>query len=67
MKIIMIVASHLLSEKERNDLAQLINVMVSYSITYKNMKSDPLPGTRYMKLHQMALVVKQLLMHEVSN
>uniref|UniRef100_F6HT06 Uncharacterized protein n=1 Tax=Vitis vinifera TaxID=29760 RepID=F6HT06_VITVI len=40
------VALHLLSERERNDLAQLINAMVSYSITYKNMKSDPLHGTQ---------------------
>ncbi|XP_034678780.1 chromosome transmission fidelity protein 18 homolog isoform X2 [Vitis riparia] len=45
------VALHLLSERERNDLAQLINAMVSYSITYKNMKSDPLPGTQ---LHEAA-------------
>ncbi|OMO88327.1 hypothetical protein COLO4_20296 [Corchorus olitorius] len=34
------VALHLLSETEKNDLAQLVNIMVSYSITYKNMKSD---------------------------
>uniref|UniRef100_F6I254 Chromosome transmission fidelity protein 18 homolog n=1 Tax=Vitis vinifera TaxID=29760 RepID=F6I254_VITVI len=45
------VALHLLSERERNDLAQLINAMVSFSITYKNMKSDPLPGTQ---LHEAA-------------
>ncbi|KAL6344282.1 hypothetical protein AAG906_037850 [Vitis piasezkii] len=45
------VALHLLSEKERNDLAQLINAMVSYSITYKNMKSDPLLSTQ---LHEAA-------------
>uniref|UniRef100_F6HCZ5 Chromosome transmission fidelity protein 18 homolog n=1 Tax=Vitis vinifera TaxID=29760 RepID=F6HCZ5_VITVI len=45
------VALHLLSERERNDLAQLINAMVSYSITYKNMKSDPLHGTQ---LHEAA-------------
>ena len=44
-------ALHLLSERERNDLAQLINAMVSYSITYKNMKFDPLPGTQ---LHEAA-------------
>ncbi|XP_021290988.1 chromosome transmission fidelity protein 18 homolog isoform X2 [Herrania umbratica] len=36
------VALHLLSETEKNDLAQLVNVMVSYSITYKNAKSDSL-------------------------
>ncbi|GAV66147.1 AAA domain-containing protein [Cephalotus follicularis] len=36
------VAMHLLSEKEKNDLAQLISTMVSYSVTYKNMKSDRL-------------------------
>ncbi|XWS35110.1 hypothetical protein CRYUN_Cryun21dG0098100 [Craigia yunnanensis] len=38
------VALHLLSETEKNNLAQLVNVMVSYSITYKNMKSDSLSG-----------------------
>ncbi|KAM7259981.1 hypothetical protein ACFE04_015722 [Oxalis oulophora] len=35
------VALHLLSEKEKNELAQLVSMMVSYSITYKNVKSDP--------------------------
>ncbi|OMO99864.1 hypothetical protein CCACVL1_03577 [Corchorus capsularis] len=39
------VALHLLSETEKNDLAQLVNVMVSYSITYKKMKSDS-PSTQ---------------------
>ncbi|KAJ8747494.1 hypothetical protein K2173_014393 [Erythroxylum novogranatense] len=36
------VALHLLSEKERNDLAQLISIMVAYSITYRNTKNGPL-------------------------
>lgn len=36
------VALHLLSAKEKNDLAQLVSTMVSYSVTYKNTKSDPL-------------------------
>ncbi|KAH9680996.1 AAA domain-containing protein [Citrus sinensis] len=36
------VALHLLSAKEKNDLAQLVSAMVSYSLTYKNTKSDPL-------------------------
>ncbi|XP_024047055.1 chromosome transmission fidelity protein 18 homolog isoform X2 [Citrus clementina] len=36
------VAFHLLSAKEKNDLAQLVSAMVSYSLTYKNTKSDPL-------------------------
>ncbi|WJZ89356.1 hypothetical protein VitviT2T_008579 [Vitis vinifera] len=49
--VLELVALHLLSERERNDLAQLINAMVSYSITYKNMKSDPLLGTQ---LHEAA-------------
>ncbi|KAH0638173.1 hypothetical protein KY289_038088 [Solanum tuberosum] len=35
------VALHLLSEKEKADLAQLVNTMVSYATTYKNIKSDP--------------------------
>ncbi|KAL5990448.1 hypothetical protein ACLOJK_011350 [Asimina triloba] len=35
------VALHLLSEKEKYDLAQLVDTMVSYSITYKNLKSEP--------------------------
>ncbi|XP_057959172.1 uncharacterized protein LOC131151778 isoform X2 [Malania oleifera] len=39
------VASHLLSAKEKNDLAQLVGTMVSYSVTYKNMKSNPHSGT----------------------
>ncbi|KAL3828358.1 hypothetical protein ACJIZ3_017160 [Penstemon smallii] len=34
------VAMHLLSEKEKSDLSNLINIMVSYAITYKNIKSD---------------------------
>ncbi|ONI20126.1 hypothetical protein PRUPE_3G316000 [Prunus persica] len=34
------VASHLLSEKEKNDLAQLVSTMVSYSITHRSMKSN---------------------------
>lgn len=36
-------ALQLLSEREKNDLAQLVSTMVSYAITYKNVKSDPLP------------------------
>ncbi|KAK9288096.1 hypothetical protein L1049_016543 [Liquidambar formosana] len=39
------VALHLLSEREKNELAQLVITMVSYSITYKNMKSEPLLST----------------------
>ncbi|CAL5413737.1 unnamed protein product [Camellia sinensis] len=38
------VAVHLLSEKEKNDMAQLVNTMVSCCITYKSLKSDPLPS-----------------------
>ncbi|XP_071720190.1 uncharacterized protein [Rutidosis leptorrhynchoides] len=38
------VASHLLSEKEKNEMTQLVKTMVSYGITYKNKKIDPLPG-----------------------
>ncbi|XP_047324218.1 chromosome transmission fidelity protein 18 homolog [Impatiens glandulifera] len=36
------VAVHLLSEKEKNDLSQLVTTMVSYSVTYKTMKTDAL-------------------------
>ncbi|KAJ6838515.1 chromosome transmission fidelity protein 18-like protein [Iris pallida] len=36
------VALHLLSEREKNDLAQLVDTMVSYSITYKHLKPEPL-------------------------
>lgn len=39
------VALHLLSEKEKNDLAQLVSTMVSYSITHRSIKSDPLPSS----------------------
>ncbi|MCD7456580.1 Subunit of a complex with Ctf18p [Datura stramonium] len=35
------VALHLLSEKEKADLSQLVNTMVAYATTYKNIKSDP--------------------------
>ncbi|XP_076898557.1 uncharacterized protein LOC143552157 [Bidens hawaiensis] len=38
------VASHLLSEKDKNEMAQLVKTMVSYAITYKNKKIDPLLG-----------------------
>lgn len=38
------VALHLLSEREKNDLAQLVSTMVSYSITHRSVKSDPLPS-----------------------
>ncbi|GAB4851908.1 hypothetical protein Ancab_031307 [Ancistrocladus abbreviatus] len=36
------VALHLLSEIEKNDLAQLVSTMVAYSITYKKTRYDPL-------------------------
>ncbi|KAL5542552.1 hypothetical protein UlMin_010262 [Ulmus minor] len=36
------VALKLLSDKEKNDLDQLISTMVSLSITYRNVKSNPL-------------------------
>lgn len=32
---------HLLSEKEKDDFTQLVNVMVSYAISYKQIKTDP--------------------------
>ncbi|PRQ35872.1 putative ATPase, AAA-type, core, P-loop containing nucleoside triphosphate hydrolase [Rosa chinensis] len=35
---------HLLSEKEKNDLAQLVSTMVSYSITHRRIKADPVTG-----------------------
>lgn len=40
------VAMHLLSEKEKNDLNQLVSTMVSYSITYKNTNSCPLGNVK---------------------
>lgn len=33
-------ALHLLTEREKNDLAQLVDTMASYSITYKNCKTE---------------------------
>ncbi|KAF7837327.1 chromosome transmission fidelity protein 18-like protein [Senna tora] len=39
------VALQLLSDKEKKDLVQLVSTMVSYSITYKNTKSDVLPNS----------------------
>lgn len=38
------VAINILSEKEKKDLNQLVCTMVSYSITYKNVKSNPMPS-----------------------
>lgn len=35
---------HLLSDKEKNNMFQLVNTMVSYSLTYKNQKADPVPS-----------------------
>lgn len=40
------VALHLLSEKEKHDLEQLVNTMVSYHLTYKNTNSSPLLSTQ---------------------
>lgn len=37
-------ALHLLSEKEKNDLAQLVSTMVSYSVTHRRIKADPVTG-----------------------
>ncbi|KAD1781277.1 hypothetical protein E3N88_42304 [Mikania micrantha] len=51
------VALHLLSEKEKNEMAQLVSTMVSYAITYKNKKVDSLPG----KLRNEALTDTQVL------
>ncbi|KAK7279105.1 hypothetical protein RJT34_24149 [Clitoria ternatea] len=39
------VASQLLSDKEKNEFAQLVSTMVSYNITYKARKSDMMPYT----------------------
>lgn len=38
-------ALHLLSEKEKDDLTQLVSIMVSYAISYKQTKSDPHPNS----------------------
>lgn len=38
-------AMHLLSEKEKDDLTQLVSVMVSYALSYKQIKSDPHPNS----------------------
>ncbi|KAL4561136.1 hypothetical protein LXL04_033298 [Taraxacum kok-saghyz] len=41
------VALHLLTEREKNEMAQLVKTMVSYAITYRNKKIDPLlPGNK---------------------
>ncbi|KAK7393195.1 hypothetical protein VNO78_21713 [Psophocarpus tetragonolobus] len=39
------VSLQLLSDKEKDDIAQLVSTMVSYTITYKTVKSDVLPQT----------------------
>ncbi|XP_026387947.1 chromosome transmission fidelity protein 18 homolog [Papaver somniferum] len=42
------VALHLLSEREKNDMSQLVNTMVSFSISYKNMNPQtPANTPRY--------------------
>ncbi|KAI3915604.1 hypothetical protein MKX01_015429, partial [Papaver californicum] len=42
------VALHLLSEREKNDMSQLVNTMVSFSISYKNMNPEtPANTARY--------------------
>ncbi|KAK0607817.1 hypothetical protein LWI29_021036 [Acer saccharum] len=51
------VALHILSEKEKNDMAQLVRAMVAYCITYKNMRSDPLPNNLG---HEVALEASAL-------
>ncbi|KAI4346173.1 hypothetical protein L6164_013246 [Bauhinia variegata] len=38
------VASQLLSDKEKNDLTELISKMLSYSVTYKNVQSNIPPN-----------------------
>ena len=42
---IRLAALQLLSNKEKNDLSQLVSTRVSYAITYKKMKSDMMPNT----------------------
>ncbi|XP_065862856.1 uncharacterized protein [Euphorbia lathyris] len=43
------VALHLLSQKEKHDLAQLVSTMVSYSVTYRNIKTDPLSSRQELE------------------
>ncbi|CAM8905551.1 unnamed protein product [Rhodiola kirilowii] len=51
------VAAHLLSEKEKKDLAQLVSIMCSYSVTYKHIKSDLIPSTFGHDVKSDALVL----------
>ncbi|KAH9620440.1 hypothetical protein KSS87_004132 [Heliosperma pusillum] len=51
------VAVHLLSDKENNDLNQLVGTMVSYSLTYKNVKPRPLEN---IPTHDAKMEVSQL-------
>ncbi|XP_010241140.1 PREDICTED: chromosome transmission fidelity protein 18 homolog [Nelumbo nucifera] len=51
------VALHLLSEREKDDLAQLVDTMVSYSITYKNTKPEPLSA---ISRHETSLDTSEL-------
>ncbi|KAL8486812.1 hypothetical protein ACS0TY_023487 [Phlomoides rotata] len=41
------VAFHLLSDKEKSDLGQLVNTLVSYALSYKNIKSDRTSSSRH--------------------
>uniref|UniRef100_A0A7N0VLK2 AAA+ ATPase domain-containing protein n=1 Tax=Kalanchoe fedtschenkoi TaxID=63787 RepID=A0A7N0VLK2_KALFE len=51
------VVEHLLSEKEKKDLARLVGLMCSYSITYKHIKSDHTPSTFGHDVKSDALVL----------
>lgn len=50
--VLLQVALHLLTEKEKNDLAQLVDTMVSYSITYRASKPESL-----QKIHKYGAAV----------
>ncbi|CAI9117844.1 OLC1v1019329C1 [Oldenlandia corymbosa var. corymbosa] len=39
------VAMHLLSEKDKREFANLVELMVSYAVSYKNLKPSSLPGS----------------------
>ncbi|KAG0481825.1 hypothetical protein HPP92_009909 [Vanilla planifolia] len=71
------VSLHLFSEREKDDLAQLVGTMVTYSLTYKNARDENLqvpdkPGSTF-DVHDykpehlgLSLAMKQILLHEIE-
>lgn len=53
-------AIHLLTEKEKNDLTQLVSRMVSYCVSYKNLGPEPQP--RSLRVEQQTVDASSLVL-----